>query len=195
MIPTNLERQLAFLKEIDRLKSVVRLTPLIDRSRRENSAEHSWHLAIYALVLAGYAAGVVDVSRVVKMLLIHDIVEIDAGDVPFHVPSSHAGQTEREQIAAERIFNLLPPTQANEFKALWQEFEAAKTADAQFAKALDRFQPMLHNAATNGGTWVECKVTLEQIVARCQPPIERGAPALWEAAARMAEEHYQSRLD
>lgn len=191
MIPTDLERQLAFLKEIDRLKSVVRLTPLIDRSRRENSAEHSWHLAIYALVLAGYAAGVVDVSRVVKMLLIHDIVEIDAGDVPFHVPSSHAGQTEREQIAAERIFNLLPPTQANEFKALWQEFEAAKTADAQFAKALDRFQPMLHNAATNGGTWVECKVTLEQIVARCQPPIARGAPALWEAATQMAEEHYR----
>lgn len=191
MIPTDLERQLAFLKEIDRLKSVVRLTPLIDRSHRENSAEHSWHLAIYALVLAGYAAGVVDVSRVVKMLLIHDIVEIDAGDVPFHVPSSHAGQTEREQIAAERIFNLLPPTQANEFKALWQEFEAAKTADAQFAKALDRFQPMLHNAATNGGTWVECKVTLEQIVARCQPPIARGAPALWEAATQMAEEHYR----
>jgi len=193
MTTHDLARQLAFLKEIDRLKSIVRLSPLIDRSRRENSAEHSWHLALYALVLAEHAAGSVDVLRVVKMLLIHDIVEIDAGDVPFHLPETHAGQAEREQCAAERIFGLLPAAQATEFKALWQEFEAAESDDAKFAKALDRFQPMLHNAATDGGTWVECAVTLEQIIARCQPPIQSGAPALWEAAVGMAEDHYRNR--
>ncbi|MCK6376413.1 MAG: HD domain-containing protein [Zoogloea sp.] len=191
MTPSNLERQLAFLKEIDRLKSIVRLSPLIDRSRRENSAEHSWHLAMYALVLAEHAAGTVDVQRVVKMLLIHDIVEIDAGDVPFHMPATHAGQDERERLAAERLFGLLPDAQAAEFRELWFEFEAAESDDARFAKALDRFQPMLHNAATDGGTWVECDVTLEQITARCQPPIERGAPALWKAALGMAEAHYR----
>lgn len=193
MTPADLQRQLDFLKEIDRLKNVVRLSPLIDRSRRENSAEHSWHLALYALVLAEHAAGSVDVLRVVKMLLIHDIVEIDAGDVPFHVPAAHAGQAERERLAAERIFGLLPEAQAAEFHALWLEFEAAESDDARFAKALDRFQPMLHNAATDGGTWVECAVTLDQITARCRPPIEAGAPALWEAAAGMAEAHYRTR--
>ena len=195
MNATDLERQLAFLQEIDRLKSVVRLTPLIDRSRRENSAEHSWHLAMYALVLAPHAAGQVDVARVVKMLLIHDIVEIDAGDVPFHMPSTHAGQAEREALAAERLFGLLPEAQAAEFRALWAEFEAAESNDAKFAKALDRFQPMLHNAATDGGTWVECAVTLDQVRARCRPPIERGAPALWAAAEQLAVAHFGDAAD
>lgn len=189
----DLDKQLAFLREIDRLKTVVRLSPLIDRSRRENSAEHSWHLAMYALVLAEHAAGTIDILRVVKMLLIHDIVEIDAGDVPFHVPATHVGQAERERLAAERLFGLLPEAQAEEFRELWHEFEAAGSDDARFVKALDRFQPMLHNAATDGGSWVECAVTLEQIKARCQPPIERGAPALWSAAAEMAEAHYRKR--
>ena len=187
---SELERQLDFLREIDRLKSVVRLSPLIDRSRRENSAEHSWHLAMYALVLAQHAAGKVDVLRVVKMLLIHDIVEIDAGDVPFHSATPDAGQGARERQAAERIFGLLPAAQAAEFRDLWLEFEAAESDTAKFAKALDRFQPMVHNAATDGGTWVECEVTLQQVEARCRPPIERGSPTLWEAAARMAEGHY-----
>ncbi len=185
-----LTKQLTFLREIDRLKSVVRLTPLLDRSRRENSAEHSWHLALYALVLAEHAAGEVDVLRVVKMLLIHDIVEIDAGDVPFHVPETHAGQAERERLAAERLFGLLPEAQAAEFRELWFEFEAAESDDAKFAKALDRFQPMLHNAATDGGTWVECAVTLEQVKSRCQPPIAKGSPTLWEAAEQMAGAHF-----
>ena len=186
-----LAARFAFLREIDGLKTVLRQSPLLDRSRRENSAEHSWHLAMYALVLAEHAAGAIDVLRVVKMLLIHDIVEIDAGDVPFHVPATHVGQAERERLAAERLFGLLPDEQATEFRALWFEFEAAQSDDAKFAKALDRFQPMLHNAATDGGTWVECAVTLEQIKSRCQPPIERGAPALWAAAAAMAEDHYR----
>ena len=191
MTSQSLAKQLAFLKEIDRLKSVVRLSPLIDRSRRENSAEHSWHLAMYALVLAEHAAGSVDILRVVKMLLIHDIVEIDAGDVPFHAPETHVGQQAREQQAAERLFGLLPPAQASEFRDLWDEFEAAISDDAKFAKALDRFQPMIHNAETNGGTWVEMSVTLEQIKTRCQPPIEGSAPALWAAAEQLAEGHYR----
>ena len=166
------------------------MSPLLDQSRRENSAEHSWHLAMYALVLAEHAAAPVDVLRVVKMLLIHDIVEIDAGDVPFHVPSTHVGQAEKEQLAAERIFSLLSDAHATEFRSLWFEFEAGQSDDARFAKALDRFQPMLHNAATEGGTWVELQVTEEQVIARCQPPIERGAPALWDAAAKLMREHY-----
>lgn len=189
---SHLERQLAFLREIDRLKSVVRMSPLIDRSRRENSAEHSWHLAMYALVLSEHAAAPVDVVRVVKMLLLHDIVEIDAGDTPFHDPSLHAGQAERERLAAERIFSLLPDAQAAEFRNLWSEFEAAQSDDAKFAKALDRFQPLLHNVATDGGTWAAHQVNEAQVFARYGPPIQRGAPALWEAAARLVQEHFSN---
>lgn len=190
---SDLHRRLAFLTEIDQLKRVVRLTPLIDRSRRENSAEHSWHLALYALVLADFAQGSVDVLRVIKMLLIHDIVEIDAGDLPFHDVSDRDAQAQREREAAERIFGLLPEGIGAELRALWHEFEAAESDDAKFAKALDRFQPMLHNAATGGGTWIECEVTLDQVKSRCGPPIERGAPALWQAALEMAERHYGER--
>jgi putative hydrolase of HD superfamily len=185
-----LERQLAFLREIDRLKGVLRMSPLIDQSRRENSAEHSWHLAMYALVLSQYAAAPVNVERVVKMLLLHDIVEIDAGDTPFHHASMHAAQAEREQQAAQRIFALLPDAQAAEFRDLWCEFEAAQSADAIFAKALDRFQPLLHNVATDGGTWVAHQLNQEQVFSRYGPVIQRGAPALWDAAARLVQEHF-----
>ena len=188
---SNLERQLSFLREIDLLKSVVRMTPLINQSRRENSAEHSWHLAMYALVLSEHAAAPVDALRVVKMLLIHDIVEIDAGDVPFHDPAARAGQAALEEQVAERIFSLLPAAQAAEFRSLWSEFEAGESDDARFAKSLDRLQPLLHNAATGGGSWVECDVTEEQAMARYGPPIERGSPVLWEEAARLVREHFQ----
>jgi putative hydrolase of HD superfamily len=118
-------------------------------------------------------------------------VEIDAGDVPFHDPSARAGQAELEQQAAERIFSLLPDSQAAEFRSLWFEFEAAESDDAKFAKALDRFQPLLHNAATGGGSWVECQVSEEQAISRYRPPIERGAPALWEESARLIQEHFR----
>ena len=189
---SNLERQLAFLREIDRLKSVVRMSPLIDQSRRENSAEHSWHLAMYALVLSEHAAAPVDVVRVVKMLLLHDIVEIDAGDTPFHDPSMQAGQAEREQRAAERIFSLLPAAQAAEFRGLWTEFEAAESDDAKFAKSLDRFQPLLHNVATGGGTWIAPGLDEAQVVSRNGPTIALGAPALWEAAAKLVRAHFRN---
>ncbi|MDF0732915.1 HD domain-containing protein [Pseudomonas entomophila] len=186
----NLERQLSFLREIDRLKGVVRQSPLLDRSRRENSAEHSWHLAMYALVLSEYASGAVDTGRVMRMLLLHDIVEVDVGDLPIHGGTSAALQAHRELQAARRLFGLLPAPQSDEFLRLWLEFEAAETADAKFAKALDRFQPLLINVFTEGGTWAQSGVSYEQVMARYGPAIERGAPELWTLCLRWVGEHF-----
>lgn len=178
MQTTILDKQLSFLREIDRLKTVVRQSPLLDKSRKENSAEHSWHLAMYALLLNEYACGPVNTNRVVQMLLLHDIVEIDVGDFPIHSGSSGSFQAEEESKAAERLFGLLPQQQGNEFLALWREFEGAETEDAKFAKALDRFQPLLVNVFTHGGTWTEKGVSLEQVFSRYGPVIKRGAPLL-----------------
>lgn len=174
-----LERQLNFLREIDQLKGVVRQSPLLDGSRRENSAEHSWHLAMYALVLRGYAAAPVDVARVIQMLLVHDIVEVDAGDHPLHVASTGSNQADLEAKAAERLFGLLPAEQQAELLALWREFEAGESDDAKFAKALDRFQPVVANIVNGGGTWTENNVSLERARERYGPTIRRGAPELW----------------
>jgi putative hydrolase of HD superfamily len=149
---TSLDKQLGFLSEIDRLKTVVRQSPLLDGSWKENSAEHSWYLAVYALLLNEYACGLVITNRVIQMLLLHDVVEVDVGDFPIHSGSSSELQAEQEARAAARLFGLLPQQQGNEFLALWQEFERAETEDAKFAKALDRFQPLLINVFTGGGT-------------------------------------------
>ncbi len=176
---SDLDARIAFLREADRLKSVLRASTLIDGSRRENSAEHSWHVMLYALVLADHAEPGVDVTRVLTMLLIHDIVEIDAGDAPIHGTVDHDAIAAKEAAAAERLFGLLPDTQAVEFRALWDEFEAAQSADARFAKAIDRFQPPVTNLANGGGTWTIYDVTLENLDSRVGPPIRRGAPALW----------------
>ncbi|SCK24913.1 HD family hydrolase [Vogesella sp. LIG4] len=185
-----LQQQLSFLREIDRLKSVVRQSPLLDQSRKENSAEHSWHLAMYALLLNEYASAVVDTNRVIQMLLLHDIVEIDAGDFPIHAGGSNALQAEQEARAAARLFGMLPAPQGKALLALWQEFERAETDDAKFAKALDRFQPLLINVFTAGGTWTENNVTLEQVVARYGPVIRRGAPQLWEVCEQWIDRHF-----
>ncbi|AKZ61712.1 hydrolase [Herbaspirillum hiltneri N3] len=185
-----LEKQLGFLREIDRLKTVVRQSPLLDRSRRENSAEHSWHLAMYALLLSEYANGTVDSNRVIRMLLLHDIVEIDVGDFPIHGGSSAAVQAEQEVKAAERLFGMLPENQGDQFLALWQEFERAETEDAKFAKALDRFQPLLINIFTGGGTWTENGVSLEQVLSRYGPVIQKGAPQLWTACEQWVARHF-----
>jgi putative hydrolase of HD superfamily len=185
-----IEKQLAFLIEIDKLKSVIRRSPLIDRSRRENSAEHSWHLAMYALVLCQYANAPVDVGRVIRMLLLHDIVEIDAGDTPVHGASGQAEQGKLEERAAERLFGMLPPGQGGEMRALWTEFEAGASNDARFAKALDRLQPLLHNVATGGGTWNEFGVNHTQVLERYGPAIEGGAGALWEEARKLVGRHF-----
>jgi putative hydrolase of HD superfamily len=186
-----LTRQLAFLREIDQLKNVLRQSPLLDRSRRENSAEHSWHLALYACILHEYAAAKVDVGRVIRMLLLHDIVEIDAGDTPIHGGASPQDQAEREALAAIRLFGMLPQPQGEELLALWREFEASQSEDACFAKALDRFQPLLINVFTGGGTWTDHGVSLEQVRARYGPAIRRGAPRLWEQCEAWIERHFQ----
>lgn len=173
--------QLGFLTETDKLKSTLRATTLCDGSRRENSGEHSWHIALYALVLAEHATGAVNIHRVIQMLLIHDIVEIDAGDTPIHGTHDPVQMAAIEQAAATRIFGLLPPDQATVFRALWDEFEAAETDDAIFAKSIDRVQPVIANLETDGGTWPAYNVTAEQLHNRVGIKVQRGAPALWDA--------------
>lgn len=190
---TPLDRQLEFLREIDRLKTVIRQSPLLDRSRKENSAEHSWHLAMYGMILQEYAVAPVDPTRVIRMLLIHDIVEVDVGDMPIHQKPSGASQAALEEKAAERLFGMVPGEQGAELLALWREFEAAQSEDAKFAKAVDRVQPLLVNIHTDGGTWTENGVTLEQVLQRYGPTIERGSPALWKACEKLVREHFAAR--
>ena len=172
-----LARQIDFLIEMDRLKGVARRSPLADGSRVENSAEHSWHVALMAMVLSGYAAEPVDVARVVRMLLVHDIVEIDAGDTYAYDPAANVGKAEREQEAAGRLFGLLPGDQAADLRALWEEFEARATAEARFANSLDRLMPLLHNYLNDGRVWREHGVTAEQ-VRRRMAPVAEGSPDL-----------------
>ena len=188
-----LDRQLAFLREIDRLKSVVRQSPLFDRSRKENSAEHSWHLAMYALLLSEHAAASVNRERVIQMLLIHDIVEVDVGDTPIHNVGTGSSQAELEDAAAVRLFGLIPGEQGAAMLALWREFEGAQSDDAKFAKALDRVQPLLVNLRTDGGTWRENGVTLEQVLERYGSAIARGSPTLWAACEAGVREHFAGR--
>ncbi|MEJ6398160.1 HD domain-containing protein [Yoonia sp. 208BN28-4] len=178
-----IDAQLAFLIEADKLKSVMRGTSLHDNSRREYTGEHSWHIALYAMVMAEHANRPVNVDRVIKMLLIHDLVEIDAGDVPIHSAAARdaATQEAEEQAAATRIFGLLPPDQASSFRALWDEFEAAETDDAVFAKSLDRVQPVVSNLEAGGASWIDYNVTLDQLESRVGAKVKRGAPAIWDA--------------
>ncbi|HVP63315.1 MAG TPA: HD domain-containing protein [candidate division Zixibacteria bacterium] len=187
MAPKDLEQQLAFIIEIDKLKNVVRQTLLTDQSRRENSAEHSWHLAIMAELLRNYAATQVDVLRVMKMVLVHDIVEIDAGDAFAYDPAANLGKSDREHQAANRIFGLLPEEQANELRALWREFEANATDDARYANALDRLHPLLHNWHTEGGTWRIHKVRRDQVYRRMDP-LRTATPELWPTVVDMIEQ-------
>ncbi len=174
-----LSARLSFLTEIDRLKGVLRASPVADGSRPENSGEHSWHVAMVALVLADHAAPEVRVERAVRMLLIHDIVEIDAGDVPVHLEVDAEAQAARERAAADRLFGMLPEGQAGEMRALWEEFEAGESADASYARAVDRLQPLLLNLAAGGGSWIDYDVTLAQIDARVGAKVARGLPDVW----------------
>ncbi|MFZ9200470.1 MAG: HD domain-containing protein [Paracoccaceae bacterium] len=178
-----LEAQFAFLNEADRLKSILRATTLVDGSRPENSGEHSWHLALYALVLSDQAGPEVKIDRVIRMLLIHDLVEIDVGDVPIHSQNGQAHASAATQAAeakaADRIFGLLPKDLGDDLRALWEEFEAAQTPDARFAKSLDRVQPVMANLMSGGGTWTTYNVTSDQLDTRVGVKIAHGAPALW----------------
>ena len=178
-----LDAQFAFLNEADRLKSVLRATTLVDGSRPENSGEHSWHLALYALILADQADPEVKIDRVIRMLLIHDLVEIDVGDVPIHSQNGQAHASAATQAAesqaADRIFGLLPKDLGDDLRVLWEEFEAAESPDARFAKSLDRVQPVMANLMSGGGTWTTYSVTSDQLDARVGVKIAHGAPALW----------------
>jgi putative hydrolase of HD superfamily len=182
-----LDRQLQFLLELDRLKGILRQTRVLDGARQENSAEHSWHLALCAAILAGHAPPGTDVGRVMRMVLVHDVVEIDAGDAFCYDVAANVGKEEREQLAAQRIFGLLPDEQADELRALWEEFEAGITPDARFAVAMDRLQPMLLNFAGEGGSWRANGVTHDRVLLR-MAPIEHGMPELWPFVVRLLDE-------
>ena len=169
MSSDRLSQQIAFIIEIDKLKSILRQTLITDGSRRENSAEHSWHLAVMAPLLAEYAPEPVNVERAIRMLLVHDIVEIDAGDTFAYDTHGNESKAERELQAADRIFGLLPENQQREYRALWEEFEIRETADSRFANALDRLQPLLNNYRTQGGTWRIHKLNRTQVIKRMEP--------------------------
>jgi len=180
-----LAQQIRFIVEVDKLKEVFRQTLLTQSRRQENDAEHSWHLCLMVLVLAEHANfPQLDVLRVLKMLLVHDLVEIDAGDTFAYDTARMADQPEREARAADRIFGLLPSDQTTEFRALWDEFEARTTPESKFAAAMDRFQPMLQNAFTEGAAWHQHGVTSDRVIARNRH-IADGATAVWDYAAQM----------
>jgi putative hydrolase of HD superfamily len=181
-----LARRIRFAVEADRLKSVLRRSRLVDGSRRENSAEHSWHLALLAMLLHDTAPPGVDHARVLRMLLVHDLVEVDAGDTFCYDVDANLGREERERAAAARLFGILPAEEARELAALWEEFEAVATPDARFAAALDRFQPLLLNYYGGGGSWLEHAITRAQVLRRMDP-IREGAPALWPVVLDVVE--------
>jgi len=182
-IATRLEQQLDFLNELDRLKSVYRASKLTQEDRHENSAEHSWHIAMFALVLSEHSNEKVDQWRVIMMLLLHDIVEIDTEDLPLHAPQD-PDRAAKEQTAAERLFGFLPEDQAVAFLRLWEEFERGDSADAVFARSIDRLQPIIQNSLTSGGTWPDYDVTESQMYTRTGH-IQLGSEKLWGVATNI----------
>lgn len=185
---TRLEQQIAFIVEIDKVKNIFRQTLLADGNRKENDAEHSWHIALMAILLQEYAEEEVDVLKVMTMVLIHDLVEIDAGDTYAYDTVGAQSKREREVKAADRIFGILPADQGNYFRALWDEFEAYETADAKYAHLLDNFQPLLLNDASNGISWKEHEVKKSQIYKRNER-IEETAPIIWEKMKEVVEKN------
>lgn len=184
---TRLEQQLAFSNELDKLKTILRRSQLMDASRHENSAEHSWHLATLAIVLTEYVAEPVDLTRVLKMLLVHDVVEIDAGDTFAYDTVHIATQREREERAADRLFGLLPDEQGRELRALWEEFEQRQTPESRYANALDRLQPLMQNYRSGGSSWKKHGVTREQVVERMQA-VKTGMPQIWPTVMNIIDE-------
>lgn len=189
---TTLRQQLDFIIEIDKLKYVFRKTSLFNSKRKENSAEHSWHLAMMAITLHPHANEEIDLDKVIKMLLIHDIVEIDAGDTFLFDTQKDHDNTAEELKAAQRIFGLLPVEQAEEFTVLWLEFEEAQTAEAKFAKAIDRLAPMMQNDSNHGGTWKEFDVPKQTVIEK-KRRIAEGSEVLWEYAMELIQNYYDQR--
>lgn len=176
--PKKLQQQMIFIAEVDKLKNIFRRTILTDSSRRENDAEHSWHLALMAIVLEEYAAEPVNLGRVLAMVTVHDLIEIYAGDTFAFDAAANQDKAQREQAAAEKLFGMLDQEQGHKFRQLWEEFDAMNTADARFAASLDRIQPFMHNVLTEGHTWKLGSVTKEQVYRR-MAPVKTGTPALW----------------
>lgn len=187
MTPDQLLKQINFIKEIDKIKYIQRKTKLFHSDRPENDAEHSWHLAMMTIVLAEHSDVPVDVLKVLKMVLIHDIVEIDAGDTFIYDTQKSHSNTENELIAAKRIFGLLPDEQAEELIEIWQEFEAGETPEARFAKAMDRIEPLLQNTSNNGGTWREFDVDYSKVFEK-KKVIAQGSTTLWKFAENLLNE-------
>ena len=188
-----LQQQIEFMLEIDKLKHILRKTILTDRSREENSAEHSWHIAMAVFLFSEYARDQnIDWYRVIKMLLVHDLVEIDAGDTYCYDHQSRKDQAQREQKAAERIFKILPLDQSRSFRELWDEFENRETPESKYANALDRFQPFLQNYATKGQIWRKNKITRRQVKDRMKPVFD-GAPLLWNLVELLIDDAVQKK--
>ena len=183
----NLLNQVSFIKEIDKLKYIQRKTRLFNSDRHENDAEHSWHLAMMTIVLAEHSDKPIDVLKVVKMVLIHDIVEIDAGDTFIYDSVKNHSNTDEELIAAKRIFGLLPREQAAEFIAIWEEFEEGMTDEAKFAKSMDRFEPLLQNTSNEGGTWAEYDVPYEKVYQK-KKVIKESSTSIWNYAENLINE-------
>ncbi|MFD2417769.1 HD domain-containing protein [Amycolatopsis pigmentata] len=186
-IDARLRQQLSFLIEVDRLKTVLRQSPLAAVDRRENDAEHSWHLALMVVVLAEHADEKIDVGHTIELVLVHDLVEIHTGDTPLYDTEMGADQAERETAAAEKLFGLLPDDQATRLRALWDEFEARQTPEARFAKAMDRLEPMLLNWMARGGTWRTPGVTADDVRAR-KAVIGDASASLWAAGRELIDE-------
>ncbi|SHN11776.1 HD domain-containing protein [Flavobacterium xinjiangense] len=183
----NLLKQVSFIKEIDKLKYIQRKTKLFNSDRHENDAEHSWHLAMMAIVLVEHSDKPIDVLKVLKMVLIHDIVEFDAGDTFIYDSTKSHTNTDEELIAAKRIFGLLPSEQAEELIAIWEEFEEGITDEAKFAKLMDRFEPLLQNTSNNGGTWTEFNVPYQKVYDK-KKAIKNGSSAIWNYAENLINE-------
>ena len=183
----DLLNQIAFIKEIDKVKYIQRKTKLFHSDRNENDAEHSWHLALMAIVLAEHSDEPTDVLKVVKMVLIHDIVEIDAGDTFIYDSQKNHSNTDEERLAANRIFGLLPKKQAEELIAIWEEFEAGETNEAKFARSMDRLEPLLQNTSNDGGTWKEFGVSYDKVYEK-KSVIKEGSKTLWSYAEGLINE-------
>jgi putative hydrolase of HD superfamily len=189
---TRLTQQLTFLVEADKLKTILRRTLLTDSSRQENTAEHSWHLALAAIVLEEYSYVPINLGRVLRMLTLHDVVEIDAGDTFAFDKAGNATKEDRERRAADRIFGLLPNDIGSDLRSLWEEFEAGSTPDARFANAVDRIQPFLQNTRTRGGTWRIYNLTREEVLHRMDP-VRTALPALYPMVLATVDEYFAYR--
>ncbi len=186
MEKTRLDKQLAFLMEIDRMKTILRRNVILDQSKQEDDAEHSWHMAVMAMLLYEYAPEGTDLLRVLKMALIHDLVEVYAGDTFCYDQAANQDKAQREQAAAEKLFSMLEPDQEQELRALWEEFDRMDTPDSLYAGAIDRLQPLLLNCHTGGHTWKLGDVHSADVYRRAEP-IRRASPQLWKIVCSMIQ--------